>query len=55
MFLEFSRQENSDKAKVVQQGFSLIDEAESLGVDSVWLTDKVVTGHLTASWTVSSS
>ena len=27
-----------------QQGFSLIDEAESLGVDSVWLPDKVVYG-----------
>ena len=44
LFLEFSGQENDDEAKVFQQGFSLIDEAESLGVDSVWLPDKVVYG-----------
>ena len=39
LFLEFSGRENDDEAKVFQQGFSLIDEAESLGVDSVWLPE----------------
>ncbi len=39
LFLEFSGQENADEAKVFQQGFILIDEAESLGVDSVWLPE----------------
>ena len=39
LFLEFSGRENADEAEVFQQGFSLIDEAESLGVDSVWLPE----------------
>ena len=39
LFLEFSGRENADEAKVFQQGFSLIDEAENLGVDSVWLPE----------------
>jgi alkanesulfonate monooxygenase SsuD/methylene tetrahydromethanopterin reductase-like flavin-dependent oxidoreductase (luciferase family) len=39
LFLEFSGQENADEAEVFQQGFSLIDEAESLGVNSVWLPE----------------
>ena len=39
LFLEFSGHENEDEAKVFQRGFDLIDEAESLGIDSVWLPE----------------
>ena len=39
LFLEFSGQEGADEAKVFQQGFSLVDAAESMGVESVWLPE----------------
>jgi alkanesulfonate monooxygenase SsuD/methylene tetrahydromethanopterin reductase-like flavin-dependent oxidoreductase (luciferase family) len=39
LFLEFSGQEGEDEVKVFQRGFSLVDEAESLGVDSIWLPE----------------
>ena len=39
LFLEFSGQEGEDEARVFQRGFSLVDEAESLGVDSIWLPE----------------
>jgi len=39
LFLEFSGHENEDEAKVFQRGFDLIDEAEGLGIDSVWLPE----------------
>jgi len=39
LFLEFSGAEGEDEAKVFQRGFSLIDEAESMGVESVWLPE----------------
>ncbi len=39
LFLEFSGKADEDEAKVFQRGFSLIDEAESMGVDSVWLPE----------------
>ena len=39
LFLEFSGEADADEAKVFQRGFSLIDEAESMGVDSVWLPE----------------
>ena len=39
LFLEFSGETGADEAKVFQQGFNLIDEAESMGVESVWLPE----------------
>ena len=39
LFLEFSGKEGEDEAKVFQRGFRLIDEAESMGVESVWLPE----------------
>ncbi len=39
LFLEFSGKEGADEAKVFQRGFSLIDEAENMEVDSVWLPE----------------
>jgi alkanesulfonate monooxygenase SsuD/methylene tetrahydromethanopterin reductase-like flavin-dependent oxidoreductase (luciferase family) len=39
LFLEFSGDEGADEAAVFQRGFSLIDEAEAMGVDSVWLPE----------------
>jgi len=39
LFLEFSGRENEDEAKVFQRGFAIVDEAEGLGIDSVWLPE----------------
>ena len=39
LFLEFSGHEDEDESKVFQRGFDIIDEAESLGIDSVWLPE----------------
>ncbi|PKB72161.1 MAG: hypothetical protein BZY87_01685 [SAR202 cluster bacterium Io17-Chloro-G6] len=39
LFLEFSGQEGENEAQVFQRGFSLIDEAETMGVESVWLPE----------------
>ena len=39
LFLEFSGHEYEDESKVFQRGFKIIDEAEGLGIDSVWLPE----------------
>ena len=39
LFLEFSGHEDEDESKVFQRGFKIIDEAEGLGIDSVWLPE----------------
>ena len=39
LFLEFSGHEDEDESKVFQRGFDIIDEAESFGIDSVWLPE----------------
>ena len=39
LFLEFSGRENEDEAKVFQRWFAIVDEAEGLGIDSVWLPE----------------
>ena len=39
LFLEFSGHEDEDESKVFQRGFDIIDEAEGLGIDSVWLPE----------------
>ena len=39
LFLEFPRRENSSYQEAFQDGFALVDEAESLGVQSVWLAE----------------
>ncbi len=39
LFLEFPRRENGTYQEAFQEGFALVDEAESLGVQSVWLAE----------------
>ncbi len=39
LFLEFVRQDNATDQQAFQRGFSIVDEAESMGVDSVWLSE----------------
>ena len=39
LFLEFSGEAGADESKVFHRGFNLIDEAESMGVESVWLPE----------------
>lgn len=39
LFLEFPRQENGTYQEAFQAGFALVDEAESLGIQSVWLAE----------------
>ena len=39
LFLEFPRRENSTYQEAFQEGFALVDEAESLGIQSVWLAE----------------
>ena len=39
LFLEFPRQENGTYQEAFQAGFALVDEAESLGIQSVLLAE----------------
>ena len=39
LFLELPRRENGTYQEAFQEGFALVDEAESLGVQSVWLAE----------------
>ena len=39
LFLEFPRRENATYQEAFQEGFALVDEAESLGVQTVWLAE----------------
>ena len=39
LFLEFPRREEGTQQEAFQEGFALVDEAESLGVQSVWLAE----------------
>ena len=39
LFLEFSGYEDENESTVFQRGFDIIDEAEGLGIDSVWLPE----------------
>ena len=39
LFLEFPRRENGTYQEAFQEGFALVDEAESQGVQSVWLAE----------------
>ena len=39
LFLEFPRREHATLQEAFQEGFALVDEAESLGVQSVWLAE----------------
>ena len=39
LFLEFSGYEDENESQVFQRGFDIIDEAEGLGIDSVWLPE----------------
>lgn len=39
LFLEFPRREDGTQQEAFQEGFALVDEAESLGVQSVWLAE----------------
>jgi hypothetical protein len=39
LFLEFPRGEGMTEQEAIQESFAVVDEAESLGVDSVWLAE----------------
>ncbi len=39
LFLEFPRRENGTYQEAFQEGFALVDEAETLGIQSVWLAE----------------
>ena len=39
LFLEFPAQDGATDQEAFSQGFALVDEAESMGVDSVWLAE----------------
>lgn len=39
LFLEFPRGEGISEQEAIQESFAIVDEAESLGVDSVWLAE----------------
>ncbi len=39
LFLEFPRRENATYQEAFQEGFALVDEAETLGIQSVWLAE----------------
>ena len=39
LFLEFVATENTTDQQAFQQGFALVDEAERIGLESVWLAE----------------
>jgi alkanesulfonate monooxygenase SsuD/methylene tetrahydromethanopterin reductase-like flavin-dependent oxidoreductase (luciferase family) len=39
LFMEFPRGEGMTEQEAIQESFAIVDEAESLGVDSVWLAE----------------
>jgi alkanesulfonate monooxygenase SsuD/methylene tetrahydromethanopterin reductase-like flavin-dependent oxidoreductase (luciferase family) len=39
LFLEFPRGDGMTEQEAIQESFAIVDEAESLGVDSVWLAE----------------
>jgi alkanesulfonate monooxygenase SsuD/methylene tetrahydromethanopterin reductase-like flavin-dependent oxidoreductase (luciferase family) len=39
LFLEFPRREDGTPQEAFREGFTLVDEAEALGVQSVWLAE----------------